>query len=248
MPDAIAEYLTWLDVEKGLLPNTLKAYGSELRKLEASSETPIADMTTGELRAYITTRGGTAATRARRLSALKSFYKYLVLVAEHRDDDPTLRLSRPKVRRGLPKPIEDTASAFAKLEAIDQLIAIFLLETGLRISEACAVQVAPPVPDVIRVTGKGDKPRLVPLTSLAQASLDWLGGSLPYKVRTIQRHFKAAGVTPHRCRHTLATELIEGGADLGDVQELLGHASPATTKVYAQFNLSRLRSAQERRG
>jgi integrase/recombinase XerC len=247
MQDVVAQYLTWIESERGLLPNTVKAYAREIRSLEASCSTPIEEMTTAEIRAHMNARGGAPATRARRFAAITSFFRYVVRILELRDDDPTLRLSRVKVRPGVPKPLEDKAGTFAKLKPIDQLIAIFLAETGLRISEACSLNVQTPVPDVVRVTGKGDKVRLVPLEPVARAALDWLGGSMPHSVRTIQRRFQAAGFTPHRCRHTLATELIEAGADLGDVQELLGHASANTTKVYAQFNLERLRAAQRRR-
>lgn len=71
---------------------------------------------------------------------------------------------------------------------------------------------------------------------------------MPYSARTIQRHFRAAGFTPHRLRHTFGCSLAEAGADLGEIQDLMGHSSPATTRIYTAYSLGRLRRALDRRG
>lgn len=126
-------------------------------------------------------------------------------------------------------------------------MAVLLVETGLRISEAMRLEVAVPAPEQIIVFGKGSKERLMPLTERARTALDAMGGSISCSARTIQRRFQAAGFTPHRLRHTFGTSLAESGADLGEIQDLLGHASPATSRVYAQYSLGRLRRALERR-
>jgi len=103
------------------------------------------------------------------------------------------------------------------------------------------------VGDELVVLGKGSKTRIVPLTLRARQALDELGGHIDKSVRAIERAFSMVGTHPHALRHTFATDLITSGADLGDVQELLGHSSPATTKVYAAYSTSRLRAAIERR-
>lgn len=246
-PDSplVERYLTWLRVERGLLEGTVRAYARELCALATVVGQP-EDVDAESLRSYIHERGGAPATVARRLAALKSFYSYLVRTGV-RIDDPTEALSRPKVRRGLPRPIEDADLVLSKLDPQTRQIAVFLRETGLRISEACSVSVTVPVPDVLCIRGKGDRERLVLLSSDARVALEELGGRMPVGTRTIQRRFRQAGFTPHRLRHTFGTELAASGADLGEIQELLGHASPATSRVYARYDLGRLRAAHERR-
>lgn len=245
MPSALDRYVIWCRVERGLSPGTIAAYVRELSSLqERCGELQLLDA--AELRSWIQDRAGAASTVARRVAALCSFYGWLVRT-EQRTDDPSKLLDRPHVRPGLPRPVEDLDGVLRHLDPTFQAIAIFLAETGLRISEACALQCRPPVPDQMLVLGKGAKERLVPLTDLARAALDELGGSLPASSRTIQRRFREAGITPHRLRHTLGCELAASGADLGEIQDLLGHASPATTRVYAAYGMARLRAAQDRR-
>jgi integrase len=146
-----------------------------------------------------------------------------------------------------PPSIEDRGNTFARLDPEFHLIATVLVETGLRVSEACGLMVDVPAPEQIVVRGKGAKERIVLLTPAARAALDELGGRIPYRPRTIQRRFRLAGFTPHRLRHTLACDLAASGADLGEIQEILGHSSPATTRIYAAYGTARLRRALERR-
>lgn len=239
-------WISWLQIERGLLESTILGYRREMRQLYQAHGQRIPTLTTDELRTYITSKGGKPSTVAGRIAAFRSFYGFLVR-SGRRLDDPTVALDRPKQRRGLPKPVQDRSSAFAGLEPDFQLIATVLVETGLRISEGVALNVLVPAPEQIIVRGKGAKERLVLLTPAARAALDQLGGTLKYQVRTIQRHFKAAGFTPHRLRHTLACDLAASGADLGEIQEILGHSSPATTRVYAAYGTDRLRAALNRR-
>ncbi len=242
----LARYLLWLLVERGLLSSTIKAYERELKALAAGTEGSLEQLDSAGIRDHLHKLGGASASVARRLATYKSFYGYLVRSGV-RADDPTLPLDRPKVRRGLPRPLDDPDAAFSSLDEESRLIATFLRETGLRISEACSVRCTVPVPDVLLVVGKGQKERLVPLTQAARSALDGLGGSMPVGKRAIQRRFEKAGFTPHRLRHTFGCELAASDADLGVIQDLLGHASPATTRVYTQYSLNRLRTALDRR-
>lgn len=231
----------WLGTERALAPGTVRSYGREVAKLKRAQRA-----TTAQLRAHLAGADGTPATAARRLAAFRSFYGFLLSTGV-RADDPSALISSPKVRHGIPRPVQDVEERIATLNPEAHAIAVLLLETGLRISEACALDCAVPAPDEIVVRGKGAKERLLPLTDQARATLDALGGRVPVSVRTIQRRFRAAGFTPHALRHTFATELISSGADLGDVQTLLGHASPQTTRIYADYGTARLRRALERR-
>ena len=241
MTDVLQDWRKYVTVERGLLPNTVNAYERELEALGPKIEV----LSVEQLRRRLHRNPGKPATIARRQAAWRSFYAWLVRT-DRRADDPTIKLDRPKVRRGLPHPIEDQEVAFEKLGDEARLVAIFLTETGLRISEACSVAVDT-IPDELRVRGKGDKERLVPLTDAAKVALEALGGRIPMKPRTVQKHFARAGFTPHMCRHTLATRLARNDVDLSVIQDILGHASPATTRVYQRNDTTRLREGLERR-
>jgi integrase len=130
-----------------------------------------------------------------------------------RSDDPSLDLDRPKLRRGLPRPVAGLPAVMGRLDPETHAIAVFLVETGLRISEGCSVFVRPPAPPELTVLGKGSKERIVPLTAQARAALDALGGAIPVSARTVQRRFRALGFSPHRLRYTLATELARSDVD-----------------------------------
>jgi integrase len=163
-----------------------------------------------------------------------------------RGTDPTVDLDRPRVARGLPRPVEGLTRALCGLRSDFQPIAVFLAETGLRIGEMASLGPIPPGAREALVHGKGGKDRWVPLTAAAVAAYDALPRPLPSR-RAIEAEFRRAGFTPHRLRHTLGCELAAAGVDIGDIQAILGHASPATTTVYAAFRLDRLHAAQARR-
>lgn len=244
--DHLSRYLQWAEGEKGLLETTIESYSRTLRRLDASYDVPLEKLTAEHVRNFLLGLGGAPRTRGVRLAAVRSFYRYLILI-DARLDDPTAKILRPKIRKGLPRPIDNPDEAFNRLKPLYRRIAVFLRETGLRISEACAVEETLPVGDFLRVRGKGEKDRLVPLTATARAALDELGGKIPVGKRAIQRHFKAAGFSPHRCRHSFGTELGDSGADLAVIQDLMGHESPDTTRVYLRFNLDRMRAAVDKR-
>lgn len=238
----VEAWASWLRVERGAQPSTVRAYEREVRRLGGS---PVA-LTTEDLRKHLHAADGAPATVALRIAALRSFYGFLVRSGA-RPDDPSQVLDSPKVRRGIPRPVEDAPDRIAALDPEARAVAVLLLETGLRISEACSLRCPVPAPAEVVVRGKGAKERRLPLSDAARAALDELGGQVRLSARTIQRRFRAAGFTPHKLRHTFATDLIESGADLGDVQMFLGHASAQTTLIYAHFSMKRLRRALERR-
>lgn len=238
----IAAWRRWATIERGLSPRTVEAYERELTLLGPRP----AAASTDDLRDVLHARVSSASTTARRIAAWRSYYGFLVRTGQ-RPDDPTAGLDRPRVRRGLPRPVTDLTARLEDLESPFREIAVLLAETGLRISEACALEVPLPVPDAVTVKGKGSKERLVPLSAEARRALTMLGGRIEPSARTIQRRFRTAGFTPHRLRHTFATELAEADVDLSVIQDLLGHASPATTRVYQANSQARLRSGVERR-
>jgi site-specific recombinase XerD len=214
------------------------------------------------------------ATVARHLSSARALFGDLVRRGE-RPDDPSLVLVGPRRRRRLPDPV--TAEDCAQLldgdwnddvrSLRDRAVLELLYGCGLRASEVCALELASydPAAGRLRVVGKGDRERLIPVGEPAREALDaWLlsgrprvagasdallvsvrGRSLsPSDVRrTLERRGRIAGISarsPHALRHAYATHLLEGGAGLREIQELLGHASAATTQIYAHVAVPHL--------
>jgi integrase/recombinase XerD len=296
MPDlsnAIDGYLTYLHVERGLAPATIRAYRSDLHDYEASrgvtrtwADSP--DAAVGYLAAR-TRRGrrndpGLApSSLRRRAAALKGFYRFAYgegLIAT----DVAAHLDLPKPSRLLPETLTIAETA-RLLEAAsgtrDRALLELLYAAGLRISEAINLDLEDLSRDgaFVRVIGKGDKERLVPVGEIA---LDWLtrwidgaravlialhhvapvrGGPLFLGDRggrwarqqawsAVKRAADGAGLTdrvsPHTLRHSFATHLLEGGADLRVVQELLGHASISTTQLYTHLTGERIRDVYSR--
>jgi integrase/recombinase XerC len=214
------------------------------------------------------------ATVARRLSSVRALFGDLVRRGE-RADDPSLVLVGPRRARRLPDPV--TAADCATLldggwnegarNLRDRAILELLYGCGLRASEVCGLDVAgyDAVAGTLRVIGKGDRERLVPVGEPAREALDeWLRDGRPDVAaaspalllsvrgrrlspsdvrRALERRSRAAGVgarSPHALRHAYATHLLEGGAGLREIQELLGHASAATTQIYAHVAVPHL--------
>lgn len=241
-PHDLEAWAQWASIERGLASTTISAYLRELRDLGDFRPRLRIDA----LRSRLHARGGSASAISRRIAAWRSYYRWAVRT-EQRPDDPTVGLDRPKVHPGLPKPVENLAHVLTQLDPTMQAVAVFLLESGLRISEACAVDVPVPVPQTLWVKGKGGKTRIVPLSHVAQEALTKLGGRIPLATRTVQRRFQLAGTHAHAFRHSFATELLENEVALEVVQDLLGHASPATTRIYGRVSERRLHEAVERR-
>lgn len=255
----ITEWATWLEVSKGNLPNTVRLYARAVQ--HASEEIPdLIHATEDALQAWVNEKGGSASTVSNRVSALTSFYRYLRKM-KVRPDNPALELDRPKRRKGIPKPVDDLETVLNALDLEDRRandvgaiprrvgesrdMATFLVETGLRIHEAVALNVPVPVPEEITIIGKGAKEAIVLLTDKAREALDRLGGCWPIGARATQRRFEKVGIHPHQLRHTFATNLVRKGIEIGTVSKLCRHSSPSVTMVYAHYDQSKLRAALE---
>lgn len=288
----VAAFLRVMRVERGASPQTLRAYRSDLRGVlewlegeELLARGPGA-VTHGDYRRWMASlfESCTASTMRRKLSTLRSFYKYLNKRG-HCTANPAALLVMPKMRRSLSNFLNvDEAFALTDLDKGEEdpqkvrnrAIWELLYGSGLRVSELAGLNLG----DVdlekgwVFVTGKGNKERQVPMTDPSvEAVKRWLpyrevlaarpkgdpealflnprGGRL--SVRSIRNHIKGdltrAGanpkVSPHGLRHSFATHLIDGGADLRTVQEMLGHASLSTTQNYTHISLGALMAAYD---
>jgi len=282
----------FLQLERSLSDNTVEAYSRDIElftqylQQKKSYKNPSA-IQLKDLQAFIkwiTELGMNASSQARIISGLRAFYKYCLL-EKITDTNPTSLLEAPKLRRTLP----DTLS-FAEIESMIASIDLSkpeggrnkaILETmyscGLRVSELVNLKISQLYLDVgfIRVIGKGDKERLVPIgssaakyitiykntirvhTNIKKGNEDILflnsrGSKLSrvmifYIIRDLA--LKAGikkTVSPHTFRHSFATHLVEGGADLRAVQEMLGHQSITTTEIYTHLDREFLRKTLEK--
>ncbi len=298
---AIEDYLTYLRVERGLSPATIRAYRADLRDF-AAGEGVVGTWATGpeaarrhlaaRARRGVAGRPGAAAgggaglaptSLRRRAASIRGFYRFAYgdsLI----ERDIAAHLDLPRQPRLLPETLT-VAEVEALLEAAPDLRSRSLLEllyaAGLRVSEALGLDREDLSIDggFVRVIGKGDKERLVPVGDIA---LDWLGrwlaegrpallalahvepvrggplflgdrgGRLARQqaFALVKTAARAAGlpeaVSPHTLRHSFATHLLEGGADLRIVQELLGHASISTTQLYTHVTGERVREIYAR--
>lgn len=282
----IEAFLEALTVERGASAHTIAAYRRDLEIAEVFLGGLGVDLMTAreaELRAW-TAAGGRAGlaprTLARRLSSLRQFHRWLVAEGR-RADDPTGSLDGPKLGRSLPKLMSspsigkliDTAALRPAPDGPRLVLIVELLyATGMRVSELAGLPLAAAKrdPEAIRVRGKGNKERLVPLTDPARAALAAYlkvrdgflepGQTSPHlfprrgqkeplsrtalavQLKELARDagLDPAKLSPHVLRHAFATHLIEGGADLRSVQQLLGHADVATTQIYTHVAAPRL--------
>jgi integrase/recombinase XerC len=286
--EALARWLAELAALKGASAHTIRAYRQDvtaffgfltLHRGETFGTAALLALTQSDLRAFMAAeRGGGLSARSlnRRLSALKGFIGWL---ADHAGRDATAALSArgPKYRRKLPRPLTEDAAAEVLdqigddatqpwIAARDQAVVTLLYGSGLRISEALGLSGADhPLPDVLRITGKGNKTRLVPVLPAArQAVAEYVrlcpypleaggplfrgarGGALnPRLIAGAMERVRArlglpATATPHALRHSFATHLLSAGGDLRAIQELLGHASLSTTQAYTAVDAARL--------
>lgn len=283
---AIERFLRQLTVERGLSKNTVAAYRRDLatysdvlveRGVEAVAAISAADV--DALHSQLVDRSLAASSIARHLSAVRGLHRFL-MEEGLTEVDPAAEHRPPKLPQRLPKAIT-VEQMSALIEAAgggadatpaqlrDRALLELLYATGGRIGEIVALDVDDVHEDVVRVTGKGKKQRLVPVGSFARRALDaWLvrgrpvfsskGAATPALflgargarlsrqnawliLQAVAERAKVGDVSPHTFRHSFATHLLEGGADVRVVQELLGHASVATTQIYTHLTADALR-------
>jgi len=287
MDGAVDAFLHYLVIEKGLLPNTIQAYGRDLNALANTlEEQGITDPKrigpdALELHAVrLSKRGLSATSRARMLSAIRHFHRFLEREGLG-SNDAVERMVRPKVGRRMPN-VLTLAQVESLLEAPDAATPLGLRDramlelaygAGLRVSELCGLKMdqLQQQQELVAVTGKGGKQRVVPFgRAAARAIATYLDHGRPYLLngrispfvfvnvrgsgisrvgffKRLKEHARTAGilrkVSPHVLRHSFATHLLEGGADLRLVQELLGHADIATTQVYTHVDMKHILEA-----
>lgn len=288
MQQEIDAFLAALEGERGVSSHTLTGYGRDLRHfarfLSGERVTVWSAVTPQVARRYVATmdRRYARSSVSRRLSALRTFYKYLYregMVSRN----PLVLVGTPKQPRRLPKFLtpHEVAALLAAPDVTtpiglrDRALLEVLYATGLRVGELTSLRRGDlPSSDEIRIMGKGRRERIVLLTGAAQDALrryvnearpslarhrvvdavflNARGGPLSDRgVRVIvDRHIRKVAfdrrISPHALRHTFATHLLDGGADLRSVQELLGHASLATTQIYTHVSRDWLKRVYDR--
>jgi integrase/recombinase XerD len=286
-PIAQRGFLNYLRLEKSLSANSLEAYSADVSKLQRFAEMSLGgkspdQISLDDVRAFLGMLheiGIAPTSQARIISGLKSFYGYLLLEKEIKSD-PLELIDTPRIGRHLPdvlsvQEMEDILGAIdlSKAEGTrNRAMLEMLYSCGLRVSELIDVRISclHAHEGFLRVIGKGNKERLVPIGSTA---LQWVGyyleqtrnhqvikmgqedylflnrrGSKLSRMMVfniIREQVQKLGIhkqiSPHTFRHSFATHLVEAGADLRAVQEMLGHASITTTEIYTHLDRHRLR-------
>ncbi len=274
-------FLDFCRVEKGLAANSLHSYQFDLQRLSSKLPGPASRATKEDLAGYVESlyrAGLSARSIARHITTLRNFYSFLMREGSIQQD-PTEFLALPKQWTTLPKYLNrDEVDRLLAAPPLDKPTGLrnramleLLYATGLRVTELCRLELAAVERDmgVLRVTGKGNKQRLVPFGESAREAIDrYLGDGRPRLLkgrasqflfvtaqasamtrqafwRLIRGYGRGVGIfrnlTPHVVRHSFATHLVEGGADLRSVQIMLGHADISTTQVYTHVARRRLR-------
>lgn len=281
MTALIADYYRHLTVDLRRSDHTVRAYVATAERLtgfltqhwgEAVDRGTLSRITAADLRAYLAARRGeglTAASTARELSAIRTFLHFAGI------EPPPLK--GPRRKRSMPRPqapadiialAEDVAEDAAEpwIAARDWAVLLLLYGAGLRIGEAMALPAAIlPLGETLRVRGKRDKMRIVPLLPQVREAIERYAAQMPFAVAGEEPLFRGARggplspaiirrsvrgarerlglgarTTPHALRHSFATHLLGRGADLRQLQELLGHASLSSTQIYTGVDAARL--------
>ena len=293
-PDALTAFLAHLEGERRASPRTVEAYGRDLSRFiefltghlgALPTLTHLSRLEPADWRAFLSERrrlGAGARTVQRNLSSARSFFAY----ARRRWGLENAALSlveAPKAARRLPRPVSETTAkallsepaetgAPAWTAARDTAVFALMYGCGLRVSEALSLSGRDhPLPDALRIAGKGGKTRIVPVLPAVKEAVAAYVDAAPFDIepdaplfRAVRggalspRHVQAAmqtlrsrlglpsTATPHALRHAFATHLLAHGGDLRAIQDLLGHASLSTTQVYAAVDgagLARLHAA-----
>ena len=278
----LRDYRFYLKLERGMSPNTVASYASDVEAFLATMpDAALSRIDREDILGYLAkvqAAGLSKRSQARMVSALRSFFKWTVLEGE-RKDNPCDGIETPKLGRHLPAvlSVDEVAAIIDSVDTRsatglrDRAILEMLYGCGLRVSEAVHLRIS----DIffeegfVRIIGKGDKQRIVPLGGMAaEAVLAYLhgvprsgGGETDFlflnragkplsrvsMFQLVKKQAMAAGIhkeiSPHTFRHSFATHLIEGGADLRIVQEMLGHESILTTEIYTHIDSSTWQAA-----
>lgn len=285
MDTIIDEYLKFIQLEKGLSVNTIGAYRRDLKKYQEYlgkqhiSHIDFVDrQVIQECLGYLIDQGQSAKSLARFISTIRSFHQF-ALRERYAAKDPTVLIESPKYEKKLPD-VLNVEEVLALLEAPDlnklngyrdRTMLELLYATGMRVSEVIHLELDDInlIMGFVRVFGKGDKERIVPL---GDTVIDYLTKYIedirpqllkktvthvlflnmhgkPLSRQAIWKMIKHNGVkaninktlTPHTLRHSFATHLLENGADLRAVQEMLGHSDISTTQLYTHVSKSQIR-------
>jgi len=292
--EAFRAWIAWLSSERRMSPHTVEAYQRDAagflgflvqHRGERTRLGDLAGLKAGDFRAWLAARardGVSHRSNARALSALKTFFRYLE--RRHDIENPALaNLTGPKIPQSLPRPVTaqtardildmpDTMETEPWVAARDTAVLALLYGCGLRISEALSL-----TPrhfeggDMLRILGKGNKERIVPLLPMVREAVAQYRALMPYEpeadeplfrgvrgkplsarqVQKLMQFLRGAlglpeSATPHALRHSFATHLLAGGGDLRAIQELLGHANLSTTQHYTQVDMTRLLEVYEK--
>ncbi len=284
----IDNFIDMIWMEQGLSKHTLNAYHTDLGKfatwLDKTKSTDIDKAKTEDFESYMDACMATCSpgTRARYLSSLRKFFQFL-LREGIREDNPTAKLASPKVGRALPVDLsEDEVGKLLQAPDVttdiglrDKAMLELIYACGLRVSELVGLRLSQLslVQGVLRVTGKGNRERLVPLGEIASEWLEkYMNSARKNLLNTkiveevfvsaragaitrqafwyrLKHYAKIAGIntslSPHTMRHAFATHLLNHGADLRSVQMLLGHQDLSTTQIYTHVAKKRLKSLHQ---
>ena len=277
MQEHINRFIRYLEVERGVSAHTVRAYRKDLEEFSAYAAAKPENMDLIDIRGFIAgqiNKGLSKITVSRRLSSIRSFFKYL-----HREGyitaNPAKLVSNPKIPKMLPRylSVDDVFSLIERPEGIgfitvrDRAILELLYSSGLRVSELSGLNVDDLTirESLVKIRGKGKKERIVPVGSKAIGAvksylvermlrksrdkalfLNRLGTRLTDRGvrRIVVKYARASAMTghvgPHVLRHSFASHLLQGGADLRVIQELLGHASLSTTQKYTHLDITHL--------
>lgn len=280
------DYFRYLRVERRLSANTVEAYRRDLEEfshfiLRSYGVAPerVEQPMVERFMAWLYEKNRSAASQARRLSGVKSFYNFL-LINDRVEHLPTDNVDNPRLDRTLPDvlTVDEIDAMLATFDMTtakgsrDSAMVEVLYSCGLRVSELTSLKISDLFfgEGYIRIVGKGDKQRLVPISSVARDKIQYYMDFRTPASRSeatvflnnrgkpitrvmvfniIKQAALMAGIdkqiSPHTLRHSYATHLLEGGANIRQVQELLGHESILTTEVYTHVNRKHLRGVVE---
>ncbi len=271
----LSDYSYYLRIERALSPNTVEAYTSDMESFFSQVAVEPAHVSTQDIIDYLSVNDRLSKrSQSRLLSSFRSFFDWLVMEGD-RKDNPCDPIDSPKLGRYLPEvlSVEEVTSIIDSVDTSkwtgkrDRAVLEILYGCGLRVSEAVGLKISNVYLEegFVRVVGKGDKERIVPMGEMAaEAVKEYLAarpepaspqyddilflnrfGKAISRVALfsmVKRQAMAAGVnkeiSPHTFRHSFATHLIENGADLRVVQEMLGHESILTTEIYTHIDSS----------